>query len=132
MLNISSLISRVLPSSAPVLQTVSLATFSSTPVTLSDDAAMSKFFQDRDIVNIPPPPADRLPTPWEHAVGANRHELIAERAGHSRYHNTSYEVDYGTMKNPVEVPTYNPERVIGCRGPEGILFYFYSLSRNGT
>lgn len=74
-----------------------------------------------DVVMGPGGPGDRLPTQWEHTVGMERLEYLATMANRPLFLTDPLDIRrFGTVDEPVAVPSVEPERIVGCTGfPKG-------------
>lgn len=60
---------------------------------------------------------DRIPTEYEQVTGIERLEFLAKLADRNIFLDEPLKVDhYGTMKNPIMVPSIYDERIVGCTG----------------
>ncbi|OCB91686.1 CoA-transferase family III [Sanghuangporus baumii] len=101
---------RSLPSRA-----VALRSFSTTPRALAGDhhaPVPSPQFYGPD--NTPP---ERIPTDEEQATGLERIQLLGKMEGIDVFDMRALDSSrLGTMADPIKVPTFFPERLIGCTG----------------
>lgn len=59
----------------------------------------------------------RIATAYESTAGLERLEYLSHMSGRPLYLNEPLRVDhYGTLQKPVEVPSLEEERIVGCTG----------------
>ena len=62
-------------------------------------------------------PPSAIYTPYEHLAGLQRVEYLAKLADRNIYLNQPLKVDhYGTLQDPIIVPSLFEDRVVGCSG----------------
>lgn len=65
----------------------------------------------------PSAPLFSIATPFEHLAGLQRVEYLAKLADRNIYLNQPLKVDhYGTLQDPIMVPSLYEDRVVGCSG----------------
>jgi hypothetical protein len=65
----------------------------------------------------PSAPPSSIYTPFEHLAGLQRVEYLAKLADRNIYLNQPLKVDhYGTLQDPIIVPSLYDDRVVGCSG----------------